>query len=403
MSNASLRVGIDLTAFEPGYSGGVSTFALGLSMGLLHTLNKQSCAVILSSPGNSSFLCNYFKNYSVRIVCVRTSLFGRIVHRLIIYISFIFKIYQLRFWYESLFRSRPNRRIDSLVDILLVPTTCLNFFSLTCPTILCIHDIQQEYYPHFFTPHQKILRWAHYRLSCSRASLIQVSSNFVADCLLEKFLFLDRDKIFVAPEGVDLNLFSPSKEYKRPLAILPLVDKEFLFYPAQIWKHKNHALLFEALSKFRNVMGFEFPCILTGADCVGYWSELDDLRRSYQLSKVLYLGRVEFNDILWLYTNCNAVLSLGLHESSSLPVREGAAFGRPLICSNIVPNIESSSTLNLTLFNHDSSGDLAQVLIDHYNDPNELLRFASHNLSKVTFLSWDNIASIYHVNFNRLL
>ncbi|MFZ8477744.1 hypothetical protein ACO1MN_15895, partial [Staphylococcus aureus] len=81
--------------------------------------------------------------------------------------------------------------------------TTLPFPAARVPGILCIHDIQQEFHPEYFSLRESAARWGSYRLSCWAAFAVQASSQFVKDCLLEKFRFLAADKIFVAPEGVD--------------------------------------------------------------------------------------------------------------------------------------------------------------------------------------------------------
>jgi len=397
-----VRIGIDLYGFYPTYSGGVSTFSLGLVQGILDNMSAGGDLVLLVSRENEIFLTKQFGEKNLRVLRIQTHPLARYINRIIWILSWIGREYRLRYWYEHWLRRRISRQIDSEVDALIVPTTVLNFYDLKVPTILCIHDIQQEYFPENFTIHQHMLRWATYRLSSARASKIQVSSCYIRDCLLEKFTFLSPHSFLVAPEGVDLERFSTEAEYRHPKALAGLEHQGFIFYPAQIWKHKNHLLLMHSLVSFRKRMGFEIPCVLTGSD-YGSWSDVERLRIALGLKSVFYLGPVEFPELLWLYKNCAVVLALGLHESSSLPVREGAAFGKPLICADIPPNIEASKYLHINLFQKDNPEALTDLLVLLNNKSNDICRLAAQNVELVRTLRWVVVARLYLEQINYLL
>ncbi len=389
-----MRVGVDLYAFSPVSSDGVSTFSLGLVEGLITSTPPDGQVVLLVSQTNEQFFRKLFGGRGVQIFRVPVSRFARYFNRIIWMLSWLVREYRLRYWYELWFRRDLSRLIEAEVDALIVPTTVFNFFALRVPTILCIHDIQHEYHPENFSLHQRMLRWASYRVSCARATAIQVSSRYIQDCLLEKFAFIEHDRFFIAPEGVDSNRFSVDNEDQIPQRMPVTFSKGFVFYPAQIWKHKNHVLLMHALATFRARMGFEMPCILTGHDH-GYWPEVERARSALALRSVFYLGRVEFAELLWLYKNCAAVLALGLHESSSLPVREGAAFGKPLLCADILPNIESAESLYLSLFRRDSPDALAELLVMVHDDTGNIREASVQNKAAVAALRWHVIAQKY--------
>lgn len=393
-SDNGMRVGVDLYAFNPESSDGVSTFTLGLVGGLLANTLPSKQLVLLVSQANEIFFQKLFAGSNVEIFRVPVPRFARYLNRIIWILSWVVREYRLRYWYEQWFRRGLTRRIEAEVDALIVPTTVFNFFALRVPTILCVHDIQHEYHPENFSLHQRMLRWASYRLSCSRATAIQVSSLYIKDCLLEKFTFLAQHRFLVAPEGVDTNRFSEEAEDQLPQELPVLARQGFVFYPAQIWKHKNHELLMHALAEFRARMGFEMPCVLTGHD-YGYWQEVNKIRRTLALRSVFYLGRVEFAELLWLYKNCSAVLVLGLHESSSLPVREGAAFGKPLLCAEILPNVESAEYLHLRLFRQDSPEALADLLVAVHEGADNIREASAQNKTAIAALRWHVIAQKY--------
>lgn len=393
-SGKTIRIGIDLYGYDPSYSGGVGTFARGLVEGLLDNNATGRELVLLASLKNEAMLNKQYRGRNIRIVRVALSPMARYVNRLIVYLSWGIREYRLRYWYELLFRKQVQRQIEAEVDALIVPTTTFNFYALQVPTILCIHDIQQEYHPENFTFHERILRWAPYRLSASLATTIQVSSKYIMNCLLEKFPFLSPDCFLMAREGVDAVRFSDKGVDQVPQALPDAGRKGFVFYPAQMWPHKNHSVLMHALALVRERLGYELPCVLTGYD-YGHWSEIERLQASLGLESVFYLGRVDFPELLWLYKHCDAVLALGVHESSSLPVREGAAFGKPLICADIEPNIEASEYLHLNLFKKNQPESLAGLLMDLHDNIGDIQAVAEKNKTVINSLGWELIARQY--------
>ena len=405
-----MRIGIDLYAFNHSYSGGVSTFSLGLVEGILKSITDENELILLTSIENEKIISNLFSHLKVKIVSIHLSRSDRYLNYLIFVLSWIVSEYRLRLWFDKIFRLAIKRTIESTVDALIIPTTVMNFYNLEIPTILCIHDIQQEFHPEFFTLIDRINRWAPYRLSCYLATNIQVSSNYIKTCLIEKFKFLyGNEKFLVAPEGVDIHRFSESAPCNLPSNLSNEELNQFTLYPAQIWKHKNHKLLMYALASYREKTGSELPCVLTGQD-FGYWPEVSRLKEVLKLNKVYYLGKVDFGELIWLYKNCTSVLALGLHESSSLPLREGAIFGKILICADIPQNIETAVSLNLNLFDKNNSNSLTYILLStHAGDENHL-KLAQENINKALLLQWDFVAKLYverlkflHENYQKKL
>ncbi|MGO9444869.1 MAG: glycosyltransferase family 4 protein [Thiobacillaceae bacterium] len=389
-----MRIGIDLVGYDPDYSGGVATFSMGIAKGLINSIRIPDRIVIIVSDRNESALRFVFDGLPVSFLRISVTSWYRYANGVLGVLAWASRNFRLRGWYERWFRSDLMNQVDDSVDVLVAPMTKLNFYALKVPSILCIHDIQHEYYPEFFSVKERMSRWVSYRLSCWKAAAIQASSEYIKACLVEKFLFLKPEKIFVAYEGVDLEKFSSSAPCERPSNLEDLAKGDFVFYPAQIWAHKNHLLLLEALAIFRTKHGEELPCVLTGQDA-GYWAVVQTRIRELDLKRVYYLGRVSFGQVLWLYQNCRAVLALGLHESSSLPAREGAVFGKPLLCSNIPPNIEAQGHLYLEIVDSENPLDLADTFDRLLEDRDGINERSQENIERVRVFDWNSIAARY--------
>jgi glycosyltransferase involved in cell wall biosynthesis len=292
-----------------------------------------------------------------------------------------------------------NRMIEREVDILYSPTTVLNFYSLNIPSVVSVHDIQHEHMPEYFDLLTRIRRWAPYRATCARADAIQVSSNFIRRSIVNKYRFVHEDRIVLIPEGVSLERFDPDGIATRPtLVAQDLIP--FLFYPAQLWPHKNHLLLIEALALARDRLGREVPCVLSGAD-KGMLGHITNRIEKLGLRKCLYVGLVPQEELLWLYKHCACVLALGIYESSCLPIKEAAVVRKPIIAADIEPNVELNESMSFLLFERNSPDSLAhrivQIATNVYPSSDEIER----NSAVVRSYSWNKLGEQYLQLFRR--
>lgn len=387
-----MRIGIDLCDLSPGYGGGTATFAFGLISGLAALNRGEDSFVLLVTDRNEEFLRKAFRDSDVVLLNVRMGLGGRAMNAMLGLSAWLTGNFKLRFWYDRLVRRALMRKIDEAMDVLIAPLSVLRFYGMRVPSLVCIHDIQQEYHPEHFTWRDRVSRWDRYRLSAWRAAAVQASSQFIKNCLLEKFSFLDPKNIVFIPEGVDFGKFSADGCCEPPPVALS--SGAFIFYPAQIWPHKNHLMLVDTLARYRDETGQEITCVLTGRD-YGQWATVQERVDSCQLKHVHYLGLVPFPQLVWLYRNCSAVLALGMHESSSLPVREGAVFGKALICLDIPPNREAALDLRMELVDQTSPLDLVKALKALTNNRGDLIEWSRENAKLVDRFDWKNIALEY--------
>ena len=114
------------------------------------------------------------------------------------------------------------------------------------------------------------------------------------------------------------------------------LEPGYLFLPNQFWKHKNHAVAFEAAA------GLGRPLVCTGDRSdhrnPGYYDELTrDLPESVRI-----LGVVPRTDYLQLLRGAAAVVQPSLFEGWSSVVEDARAFGKPIALSDIAVHREQS-------------------------------------------------------------
>jgi glycosyltransferase involved in cell wall biosynthesis len=389
-----MKIGVDHLSINPSYKGGVSTYAFGLLDGLLAVNKNNIQYVVFIKSKDKSFYKEYLNNDNLNVIIVN--------HHPILKKTLLLAPYLLSsiFLWEKAVNvyakiTGIKKLIENNCDILYTPTTVLNFYNLAVPTLLSMHDIQQFHYPEYFSNKELKLRRLTFTNSSKFATYFQASSQFIMNDLLEHFPHIREKQIIVIPEGVNINMFQIQKNINiKEKYNLP---DNFLFFPAQLWKHKNHITVLKALKKIE-INGLKIPLVMTGAK----YSASNDIF-SYiaenEMDYIYYLGVVEFNDLVALYQEACFFITAALYESSSLSILESAASNSPIISSKTPPNIEMSENLKIYMFSPLNEDDCANVITNCWNfSSHDTSDIINNNAANIDYYSWENIAEKY-INF----
>ena len=391
-----MRIGVSCLRIDPSYAGGVNTYTLGLLEGFAR-LGSGTFRLYVTEANRHLF--EKFRRHShfeVTVINDRILASERSICRAALLSG------SARFYKFTTDHVLKNIRevMDSEVDVLYVPTVVLPFFDARKPTVLSMHDIQHMHYPQFFSWPQRLSRKITYGLSARHTNYLQASSEFIKRDLLDHFQEVSPDQIEVIPEGVNWEDFSAPRMDSSLFTRYKLSGR-YLFYPAQLWPHKNHVTVLKALKKIENRHGLRIPLVLTGAQFSAA-RKIFEFVADQAMDYVRYLGKVPFEDLVGLYQKAAFLISAGLYESNSLPVLEAAAAGTPIIASRIPPNEELARTLQLNLFDTLDIDDLASLILTLWKDDKSASVQAAHNLAHISCYSWENIARRYMQLFERI-
>jgi glycosyltransferase involved in cell wall biosynthesis len=392
-----MRVAINCLKLDPSYVG-LCTYALGLLEGFANTANGHQFRLYVTSGNQGHFEAfRYRKNFEVIVLDERTEFVRKSICRAAL-LSFSERVYESTS--NVVFRG-IRELMDRDADIIYTPFTVLQYFSSRRPTVLSMHDIQHVHYPEFFIWPRRLSRRITFSLSARHTDFFQASSEFSKQDFLRYFRCISAEQIAVIPEGVR------AEEFGRPADTTSVrnryaIPERFLFFPAQLWLHKNHITLLRALKQIQSRRGLQIPLVLTGgkyssaSKVLGYIAD-------QSMNYVHYLGTVPFEDLVGLYQKAAFLVMPSLHESNSLPVLEAAAAGTPIIASRIPPNEELARVMQLNLFNPLNQEELEGLLVRLWEDEPTGVAQALHNLKHITSYSWDSAAKQYLQLFERAL
>jgi glycosyltransferase involved in cell wall biosynthesis len=203
------------------------------------------------------------------------------------------------------------------------------------PYVTTVWDVQHLTHP-WFPEVSKSWTWDHRELFCSRhlrrATSIIVGTRVGRDELVQYYGIPD-EHIAILPHptpGFALRAAGETVPGKPPSNI----PKDYLFYPAQFWPHKNHVNLLKALQLLVEADPETPALVLAGSDKgnrVFVESRAADLGIAH---KVLFLGFVPTEELIALYANARALVYPSFSGPENLPPLEAFALGCPAVVAS---------------------------------------------------------------------
>ncbi len=392
-----MRIGIYLAGLNPTYVGGLTTYAVGLLNGLISN-HRGGQIVIFVNAEAQRFLADRIKIAPHASFIAVDEPSRSVAERLTLLPGLDVFHQHMRNWRMR----RVADQISAECDVVLFPLCFMATYRLRVPSIVSFHDLQHVAFPQFFSWRALRARRVLFDTTFRHATLIQASSIAMKNDALRVYRdCVVPERITVIPEGVDYAVFSgPSDEDARETYELP---HEFMFYPAQLWHHKNHLRLLEAIDLVRTGEAMKIPLVLTGAEY-----EAAPTIRSFIADRglgdqVFLLGKVPFLSLLSLYRRASYVVSASLHESSCLPVLEAAASGSPIIVSDILPNREAAEMFRLRLFDPFEVESITTTLSEAWRHRNANQEAVNANREAARGRDWTVVASMYLDQAERLI
>jgi glycosyltransferase involved in cell wall biosynthesis len=203
-----------------------------------------------------------------------------------------------------------------------------------------------------------------------KAAAVVVDSPQLAEKATEAF-GAKKEKFVVVPYSIPkTRKVDDLKDSELPVEIRGIAGQYF-FYPAQLWSHKNHQRIVEAIRELHD-SGKDVHAVFVGRDH-GAGAALEAKIRTLGIAhRIHILGYVHDNAIPALYRE-----SLGLVMASyvgpNIPPLEAMNLGVPIIATNIHKNQLSDAAL---YFDPDNAQELVEKMVA-ISDPKTRQRLIS--------------------------
>jgi glycosyltransferase involved in cell wall biosynthesis len=229
------------------------------------------------------------------------------------------------------------------VDLLFCPFSTLWPRPACVPSVVTMADIQEVFYPQFFSEATLLHRRAHYAGSTRSADSVIAVSEYTKRTIAEHHQ-ISPDKVFVAYHTTDESFFEPVDE--EVVAHLRLPER-FVLYPANHWLHKNHDGLLRALRYLKHERQVPVPCVLTGFPMADGYPLAEKIAAYGLEEQVRVVGYVSDDEVRGLYRRATLLCFPSLFEGFGMPVVEAMAAGCPVACSTAtsIPEVAGDAAL----------------------------------------------------------
>lgn len=229
------------------------------------------------------------------------------------------------------------------IELMLYPAPHRLSFETDIPFVMAIHDLQHRLQPEFpevSTNGEWERREYLFRNAARRATMLIAESPVGREDILRFYgeygVSPDMVKVLpYLPAHIDNTVASPEAVCEQRA-----IPRQFLFYPAQFWPHKNHLRIVQALGLIKKRNDINIPIVFTGS-ARGELREAahaEILREAEQLGvrdQVLDLGYVTDHELSALYRAAAALIMPTFFGPTNIPILEAWSHGCPVLTSDI--------------------------------------------------------------------
>jgi len=357
-----MRIGLFLYRINPDYAGGVNSYVMSLLEGFKSIDRKNTYILFVNKRNRHLFQKFEGDNFIIKEIKLEPFLKRKLTRFFVDYFGICPGV---RTFFPYIFKLAYGQLISlvshSPIDVLYCPYEFPAYWQK--PTVVSIHDIQHAHFPKFFNLGQRWHRNIFYKETVRGATIVQASSEYIKQDFINYFKISLPEKVIVVRDGIN-EIFKRTITKEELLKIKNKYDlpQNFIFYPAQHWRHKNHLNLIKAVSLLKRKKNLRAPLVFTGEINQRFDFLYKAIRSSGLEKDVKLLGNVPFGELPVLYKLATLMVMPSLHESNSLPVMEALSVGCAVAASNIEPNMELNVDNAITIFDPNDPEDMAEKI-----------------------------------------
>jgi glycosyltransferase involved in cell wall biosynthesis len=222
-------------------------------------------------------------------------------------------------------------------DFMIYPSPSAKSFLTGIPYITTIHDLQHKINPDFSKECGiEVLQERAYRYKniTKTAQLMFVDSQIGKEDV-ENFYNVPSDRLLILPTLAQINHLALKHTTSEDVLKKYGLKNNYLFYPAQLWIHKNHRLIVKAMNLLMSKYKITLTSVFTGSKQGEYDNIISLAGRLGVLNQIVFLGYVPDEDIRGLYQAAFALVMPTYLGPTNIPVYEAWSAGCPVITSDI--------------------------------------------------------------------
>jgi glycosyltransferase involved in cell wall biosynthesis len=252
-------------------------------------------------------------------------------------------------------------------SLVIYPCEYHLMLGIKLPSVVPVHDLMHRYersFPEVGTEATFQRREFLLRTVLGKAIGVLVDSELGKRHVMESY-GVNGERIHVLPFVAPPYVFEEHQPGLDVRAKYQLPER-FIFYPAQLWKHKNHLGLIKAIDLLRS-RGFTVNAVFCGARKNAAEEIFGEIQRRQLQNQIFYLGYVEQQEIVQLYRRAVALVMPTFFGPTNIPPLEAFALGCPVAVSRVyaMPDQVGDAAL---LFDPSNEEEMADVVARLWTD-----------------------------------
>lgn len=378
MTNTALKtIAVDLTPITPGgQNGGAKVFVLELIRQLAQLAPTVQFILLTQFASHDELRSLECSNVTCKMILNLTPGEQKRYAGLKRYLSPIWRLLPrtMRLTAVGFARRLLKRRrkyatllTDMGADLLFCPFTSPTYYEPGIPVVATVYDLQHKAFPQFFSAEELAHRDYVLLDACRKSNALVAISNYSRDDMLEHFRpninSISTIYLQMAQRVVPL-----SEDATPLLSQYQLQAKQYLLYPANFWKHKNHEMVFVAFNMAcASGLSPEVKLVCTGAP-IARQAWLKRAANNMGLdNRIIFPGYLSDNQLAALLMHAGGLIFPSLFEGFGIPVIEAMALGIPVACSQVtsLPEIAQDAAL---LFDPRIPNEMAAAMLSLLQD-----------------------------------
>lgn len=289
------------------------------------------------------------------------------------------------------------------IDLMIFPGASFYPSFYNRKQIFMFGDIAHVFYPHFpevSSNGELRKRNLLFKYGIGQAGRIVVDSNQLRDDVA-RYYQADISKVDVLYQTMSQTVKSfdsYDEEYANFMNKLP---KKYLFYPAQLWQHKNHKNLLLAM-KIVIEENDDVFLVLSGSKKEGSEKIFSLIEGLSIQNNIKYLGYVSDKFMPVLYKNAQMLVMPTYFGPTNIPTLESFYFGCPAVISDS-PGVKEQTGDAALLFNPDSPEDIADKIQLVLYDKDRREKMVKMGYARIKLLSYENYRASLFAIFDKSL
>jgi glycosyltransferase involved in cell wall biosynthesis len=278
---------------------------------------------------------------------------------------------------------------------MIYPSPSAKSFLTGIPYITPIHDLQHRINPDFSKECGiEVLQERAYRYkNITKTAQIMFVDSQIGKEDVENFYNVSSDRLLILPTLAQMNHLALKHTTCEDVLKKYGLKANYLFYPAQLWMHKNHRLIVKALDLLKSKCKITLTAVFTGSKQGEYDNIVALASRLGVLNQIGFLGYVPDEDMRGLYQAALALVMPTYLGPTNVPVYEAWSAGCPVITSDIRGIREQVGNAGL-LVDPDSPTQLADAIYALIHDKQLKKNLISNGYEKLNTYTEKDYAGI---------